>query len=105
MKYLGTLGWCSLYGNVKAVVDKELGITDSYHNTNYRLVCKCRGLRNGNEITSKVAPNAFRYDFCSETGNAKELKYFENPDVTFIITCERSNDYITDLRLKELGVI
>ena len=72
------------------------------HHNQFRIVCKARGVKHANELTSWAIYNAFKRDYCAETGNEKELSFFEkDSNVNFIIGSSFGK-YITDIELREL---
>ena len=99
MKYLGTR--CFICGKNAEIVKEKLNDKHNHHNQ-FRIVCKARGIKHANELTSWVTYNGFRRDYCCETGNDKELSFFEkDSNVNFIIG-SRNDTYITDIELREL---
>jgi hypothetical protein len=100
MKYIGT--YCFPRYDVATVLKEKLNEPYNYHNQ-FRIVCKARGLKHANELTDWVAYKSFKYDYCSETGNEKELSFFEQDiNVNFIICGACGNKYITDFELMKL---
>lgn len=99
MKYIGTV--CSLCGEIRNIVAEKLN--DKYnHHSQFRIVCKARGIKHANKLTSWVIYNAFRRDYCSETKNKTELSFFEkDSNVNFVIGSSPGR-YITDIELKAL---
>lgn len=99
MKYIGAN--CFLCGEKAEIVKEKLNDKYNHHNQ-FRIVCKARGIKHANELTSWVAYKIFKYDYCAETGNEQELSFFEkDSNVNFIIG-NGSSRYITDIELREL---
>ncbi len=99
MKYIGTT--CFLCGEIGKAVKEKLNDNYNHHNQ-FRIVCKARGIKHANELTDWATYNAFRRDYCAETGNETELSFFEkDSNVNFIIGSSFGR-YITDIVLKEL---
>ncbi len=99
MKYLGA--YCFPSGEIANILKEKLN--DKHNRRNqFRIVCKARGIKHANELTSWVTYNAFKRDYCAETGNETELSFFEkDSDVNFIIGSSFGR-YITDIELKAL---
>lgn len=98
MKYIGTNCFIS---NLEAeIINKKTGGSPNYH-SQFRIVCKARGIKHANELTSWLTYKPFSYSYSSETGNKKELSFFEkDKNITFIVG--RYNSYITDIELKKM---
>lgn len=64
----------------------ELG-GDRNNRNQFRIICKCRGLKNANEKCAALGlgKNVFSKSYTSETGNKKELKLCEESDVWICI--------------------
>lgn len=99
MKYIGT-DWYPSY-EISKILKEKLNDKCNHHNQ-FRIVCKARGVKHANELTSWVAYNPFRYDYCAETRNKKELSFFENDSKVNFIICGTYDRYITDIELKKL---
>ena len=99
MKYIGA--YCFSSGEIAKILKEKLNDKYNHHNQ-FRIVCKARGIKHANELTSWVAYNAFRRDYCAETGNETELSFFEkDSNVNFVIGSSFGR-YITDIELREL---
>ena len=99
MKYIGTT--CFLCCEIRNIVVEKLNDNYNHHNQ-FRIVCKARGIKHANELTSWATYNAFRRDYCAETGNETELSFFEKDrNVNFIIGSSFGR-YITDIELRAL---
>ena len=99
MKYIGTN--CFPGYQISSILKEKLGDKHNHHNQ-FRIVCKARGLKHANELTAWVEHKIYRYDYCAETGNEKELSFFEkDSNVNFIIGSSFGR-YITDIELREL---
>ena len=99
MKYLGA--YCFPSGEIANILKEKLNDRHNCRNQ-FRIVCKARGIKHANELTSWVTYNAFKRDYCAETGNETELSFFEkDSDVNFIIGSSFGR-YITDIELKAL---
>lgn len=98
MKYIGTT--CFVTNLEAEIINKKTGGSPNHHNQ-FRIVCKARGIKHANELTSWLAYKPFSYSYSSETVKEKELSFFEkDKNITFIVG--RFNNYITDIELKEL---
>ena len=99
MKYLGA--YCFPSGEIANILKEKLNDKHNHRN-HFRIVCKARGIKHANELTSWATYNAFKRDYCAETGNETELSFFEkDSNVNFIIG-NNSGRYITDIELREL---
>lgn len=99
MKYLGA--YCFPSGEIANILKEKLNDKHNHRNQ-FRIVCKARGIKHANELTSWATYNAFKRDYCAETGNETELSFFEkDSDVNFIIGSSFGR-YITDIELKAL---
>ncbi len=99
MKYIGA--YCFLSGEKAKVVKEKLNDKHNHHNQ-FRIVCKARGIKHANELTSWATHNPFKRDYCAETGNEQELSFFEkDSNVNFIIGSSFDR-YITDVELRVL---
>lgn len=99
MKYISTM--CFIRGEKGKAVKEKLNDKHNHHNQ-FRIVCKARGIKHANELTSWVTYNAFKCDYCAETGNETELSFFEkDSNVNFIIGSSFGR-YITDIELRKL---
>lgn len=100
MKYIGTT--CFLRGEICNIVVEKFNDKHNHHSSQFRIVCKARGIKHANELTSWATYNAFRRNYCAETGNETELSFFEkDSNVNFIIGSSFGR-YITDIELSEL---
>ena len=99
MKYIGA--YCFPSGEIAKILKEKLNDKHNHHNQ-FRIVCKARGIKHANELTSWATYNTFKRDYCAETGNETELSFFEkDSNVNFIIGSSFGR-YITDIELKAL---
>lgn len=98
MKYIGT--YCYVSHPIDDIVNKKTGNLPNYH-SQFRIVCKARGINHANELTQLISRNVFHREFSCETANEHELSFFEkDSNVIFIIG--QNHRYITDIELKKL---
>ena len=99
MKYIGA--YCFICGEISQIIKEKLNDKHNHHNQ-FRVVCKARGVKHANELTSCVTYNAFRYNYCSETGNETELSFFEKDNNVNFIIGSSFGRFITDIELRKL---
>ena len=100
MKYIGANVFLGGRNNeiVKAYLNAERN-----HHSQFRIVCKARGVNHANEIVSQLlGRNVFQRGYAAETENKEELSHFSDPSVKFIIYWLTANKAITNVELERL---
>lgn len=81
-------------------IEEVLSYIEDNTKSPHRVVCKARSLDNANDITSELEKDIYWYDTYDKVSEEKELIYFRNEDVKFIIQCGLS--YLTDIELNQI---
>lgn len=99
MKYIGTNIF--LGGKIGEIVKNQQKAEHNHH-SQYKIVCKARGIKHANEVVSKLLwGKVFDRNYACETRNENVIAQFDNPNVKFIIYWLLPQNAITDIEIEK----